>query len=970
MLTRRYFRLRTLGRLTLARVDVEGECPVDIRPRHLSVLAALATARRSVTRDALLEMFWGGESEGRARHSLSNSLSALRAVLGSEAITGRRDHVDLAEGCPLEVDAVRFVAACESRDDDQAVALYDGAFLDGVYVSDAPEFDAWRARERGRLEHLFLEACERHWPMLMRAGRWAEAAVVAERWAAAAPQSTLALISLLRAHSEAGTPAALTAAIAAYETHCHVLRDMYGAKPDATAAAAADSLRAQLVVCERELAAAAAPVVASRDASRPSPAEPPPPSRPLREAEDSIPRIWVPRLRRLTLAATAAVALVAVVGARALRRHAAVAAQPPRPVVAVENIEDTRGDTSIDWLRAGLPRMIAGNLETMATIDVVAPSRVRDLIVRLRGSDTARVDDNQALDVAHRLGASWAVTGGVSKGDHGYLLVMMVRDAESGRPAQSFTVLSDNPIELGRMAAARLATVLDAAGSGSPRYAGIETTSPEAYTHFMRGMLAQDGERLTDAARELDMAIALDSGFVDAIRVRRDVAGWLGDTLRVKALSASLRHLTSRMPEFERLSDQIRDVDSLGEGARAMALAERLVQRFPFDPRAFSEQADIVSGHGQWAVAESILVRELDLDSLAMAAGEGPCTPCEALSRLAQTRLSRGNAVGAEAAARRWVTLQPDLPSAWRSLSATLAAVGRASESVQAGFHYLALSRDEPAPLEFARIMLSDRRYDLVDSLLAVWRGSKNPVLVNGARDMRSMLDRERGQFAASVAVLPDAQPNDGMTLIRADGLARLGRLAEARPLWEESGHPAGSARTGEFTAPEARGFAWAHALEADAFARAGDTVVARTLVDSIARAGAQSYYDRDKRLSHHVLGMLAFAQHRWGDAERELEAAEWMAGGWTRTNIELARVQLAERHAGEAIVTLRNAYLAPMDAMGRYVPRSEIDWWMSRAFASAGQADSARVYATYVRAAWRDADPSVRALLDSLPKY
>lgn len=41
MLTRRYFRLWTLGRLTLARVDVEGECPVDADPPVRALLDSL-----------------------------------------------------------------------------------------------------------------------------------------------------------------------------------------------------------------------------------------------------------------------------------------------------------------------------------------------------------------------------------------------------------------------------------------------------------------------------------------------------------------------------------------------------------------------------------------------------------------------------------------------------------------------------------------------------------------------------------------------------------------------------------------------------------------------------------------------------------------------------------------------------------------------------------------------------------------
>ena len=40
----------------------------------------------------------------------------------------------------------------------------------------------------------------------------------------------------------------------------------------------------------------------------------------------------------------------------------------------------------------------------------------------------------------------------------------------------------------------------------------------------------------------------------------------------------------------------------------------------------------------------------------------------------------------------------------------------------------------------------------------------------------------------------------------------------------------------------------------------------------------------------------------------------------------------------------------------------------MAQAFAAAGAADSARVYAEHVRRAWRDADPELVSLLADLP--
>ncbi|HEX5438408.1 MAG TPA: hypothetical protein VFW98_14735, partial [Gemmatimonadaceae bacterium] len=82
----------------------------------------------------------------------------------------------------------------------------------------------------------------------------------------------------------------------------------------------------------------------------------------------------------------------------------------------------------------------------------------------------------------------------------------------------------------------------------------------------------------------------------------------------------------------------------------------------------------------------------------------------------------------------------------------------------------------------------------------------------------------------------------------------------------------------------------------------------------------------------------------------------------------ELARAQLAQGHAREAIATLRDGYKGPLDAMGRYETRSQLDLLMALSFERAGLPDSARVYAGYVRSAWQDADPEVKRMLAQLP--
>jgi DNA-binding SARP family transcriptional activator/TolB-like protein len=969
MLSQRRFRLVTLGKLELSSSAGETFHVQEVRPRHLAVLAVLALSRQPIRRDALVEMFWGGETDDRARHTLSNALSSLRAILGPDAISARNDAVSIDDSTRLEVDAIQFTSACEVHDDERAVALYGGEFLGGVHVQDAAAFDRWRDRERGRLSRDFQQACERLVPALLRAGRFDDAARFSERWLDAAPESTLAFTCLLRARADPGNATAITGALAEYERVRDSLWREYEVRPHAAVLELVAELREQRASIEQ---AQVAPTIRSASVAPASARATPrkldtslvnPPSS---KAVDSSSRIRAGQ-RAWQLGALT-VALIIAIGIWTARKGTIVAAEARRPVVAVTAIDDVVGDTSVAWIRAGLPRLIASDLEAMGGIEVVAPSRVREVTVRLAGSSAARITEDQAIDIARRVGATWVVLGGVSNAKEGYVLDITVREVAKPEVAQSFTLLSADLMELGRLAASRLATALNVESSssgGSAQYAEVATANPAAYQYFVRGMVALEGGRYAESARDLDSAIARDSGFIDAVRVRRG----LGPDERTDRVLAGLAiRYANRLSEFQRVSDEIHNLDTLGESARAEALSAQLVARFPHDPRAYSLQADQLTGPGRWAAAEQVLLRELALDSLAMSAGNGPCTPCEVLWRLSQVRLLQGNPVGADQAARRWVALQPDLPAAWRNLSATLAATGHAAEAEDAGQHVMALSKEPSAAVDFGRSMIAARRYGIVDSLVSAWRDTRDAVLAEGALDLRALVERERGEFSASAATLARLDPNDGSILMLADDLSRLGRAREARQILERSGHRFVATAGGQLTPPQARGFAWAHALEADEEIRSGDTSRARALIDSLLRAGQQSYYGRDRLLYHHAQGMLYFAEHRFADAERELKAAEWSVSTWTRTNVELARAQLAQGHARDALATLRDAYLSPVDGMGRYVPRSELDWWMSRAFVAAGDPDSARVYAGYVRSAWRHADPAVAARLDSIP--
>jgi DNA-binding SARP family transcriptional activator len=193
-----HLRLITLGRLALVSASGDDES-LTKRRRQLAVLAVLALNERPVSREQLVDMFWGDEDEDRARHSLSNALSSLRSFLGTTAIATKQMDVGLSRDARLAVDALEFSAACEGGSHERAVELYTGPFLDGVFVPNSSRVVNWATRERARLERPFLQACESHCNALSRAQRWDECAALAARWLDALPPSRAAATMMLSA---------------------------------------------------------------------------------------------------------------------------------------------------------------------------------------------------------------------------------------------------------------------------------------------------------------------------------------------------------------------------------------------------------------------------------------------------------------------------------------------------------------------------------------------------------------------------------------------------------------------------------------------------------------------------------------------------------------------------------------------------------------------------------------------------
>lgn len=150
-------RLFCLGTLRL-----EVDAPVTLTPRANALLIYLAVTGRPHSRDILADLLWGEMNNQRARNNLRYALSDLRQVAGDYLhITPQT--VRFLDQRPywLDVDILRATLTAATQPSSlpefqAALDLYQGEFLHGFYVRNAPAFEEWVIHQRAVLHTLVV----------------------------------------------------------------------------------------------------------------------------------------------------------------------------------------------------------------------------------------------------------------------------------------------------------------------------------------------------------------------------------------------------------------------------------------------------------------------------------------------------------------------------------------------------------------------------------------------------------------------------------------------------------------------------------------------------------------------------------------------------------------------------------------------------------------------------------------------
>lgn len=239
-------RISLLGGLRIS----TDEMPIEgfTSAKTLALLCYLATTGRPHLRGSLAALLWGSMPEERAMGSLRRSLHNLRQLVPDYLYASRREvafrhdkpywldvevFTSAVEGVPLASVSPRVLAA--------ALDLYEGDFLAGFSLRDAPEFEEWMIMQGERLRQMALHGFSVLAAKCTDEGdydaaiRYSGRLLQIEPWQEEGHRQMMTVLALSGRRS---------AALTQYETFRRMLADELGDEPSPETAQLAEQIRA------------------------------------------------------------------------------------------------------------------------------------------------------------------------------------------------------------------------------------------------------------------------------------------------------------------------------------------------------------------------------------------------------------------------------------------------------------------------------------------------------------------------------------------------------------------------------------------------------------------------------------------------------------------------------------------------------------------------------------------------------
>ncbi|MEZ4712456.1 MAG: BTAD domain-containing putative transcriptional regulator [Caldilineaceae bacterium] len=348
--------------------------------KGLALFLYLACTGQVHTREALADLLWDATSTKQSLSNLRTTLSRLPAPL-SDHLLIRRETIAVDPTRPLLLDAAALERTVEAMTSPlrtpgasqlaAALECYQGDFLAGFQLQNAPRFADWVLLTRERLRQAAWRGFEQLTTYALVSGAYDQGVALASQWLQLEPHDESMHMQLLRLFAAQGARPRVRTHYANYQ---HYLRAEYALEPGA-----------ELQACYAQL------VQAGREISQPTP---------IRHNLPAFPTSFVGRARELaqlqTLLGNPQVQLVTITGIGGIgkTRLAVTAAAQMRAhfataiwFVPLANAEPTTAQTAVDPVIAAISDALH------LTLDVKTPA-LGQLLAHLQQHPALLILDN------------------------------------------------------------------------------------------------------------------------------------------------------------------------------------------------------------------------------------------------------------------------------------------------------------------------------------------------------------------------------------------------------------------------------------------------------------------------------------------------------------------------------------------------------------------------------------------------
>lgn len=641
-------RLHLLGRAFLERESGYAEGAAS-RPRPLALLALLAVAGKvGIGRDKCLVYLWPESDTQRARNSLHQTLHAIRTDLGPEVIDSGPPLTLSPE--QLTVDLWEFEAALTAGDIDQAIALYQGPFLDGFALDDLPELEEWIFAERVRLTRGYAAALERSAKQSSERGDHTHAV---QQWRARAqlePLSAPPTLGFMKALVASGDRAL---ALATGNAYAELVRRELSSDPDPT-------IRDLIAALRRPTAASPRPAIVLQAAPMAEPVLPvEPPSTPLPAATPlpvSAPAPETAVHRGFRAVHAAALLLIGALAAvLAFNLNGRPAANHSPEVIAVFPFTVAGAEES-GFLRNGLVDLLSASLDGAGSIRGADPHA---LLGWLESRQITTPTPVEAGAIARQLGAGRFVLGSVTSSGSRLRLVASLYQYDRPDSAFAAAVTEGDASDLFRLVDDLTSQLLVATLPG-PRHrlmrvAATTTSSLPALKSYLAGEEELRSGRYVEAADAFQAAVRQDSGFALAYYRLAFAADWLGrDSVARSAGEAAVKR-AARLSDHDSLLVNAALAARRGDVEGSERLYRQIVDDYPDDLEAWLQLGAVLFHRNPLRGRSATESREAYERALALDPDDS-----ESLLYLARISSLEGNRRAVDSLAERLLRITPD----------------------------------------------------------------------------------------------------------------------------------------------------------------------------------------------------------------------------------------------------------------------------------------------------------------------